>query len=100
MPSMTSPTAAPANRKPLHGKIVKFVRPGVGRKYHSTGSGNQSSSHVVRTMGVTIAMLTAIAENSSVRRLFDFTKLPANAASAIAGPITLRISTFSRLIAL
>src|SRR6476469_7423602 len=59
------PTADPAKRKPAHGKRVKVPRPGIGRMYHSIGSGSGDSHGDDRTMGVIIAT-TAVATTSHV----------------------------------
>src|SRR5687767_14428916 len=63
---ITSPTAAPAKTKPAHGKSVKLVLPGEGRKYHSTGSGSQLSHGVIRTIGVNIEIAPAASANATV----------------------------------
>ena len=45
--------------EPGPGKEVKLVRPGVGRKYHSIGSGSQASCGIARTIGVSNDMRQA-----------------------------------------
>ena len=67
-PSMRTPAAAPTNTNPAHGKSVKLVRPGVGRKYHSTGSGSHPSSGAVRTMGVSSEMAAAASSEQRAPR--------------------------------
>ena len=100
-PSMTTPTTAPANTNPAHGKSVKFVRPGEGRKYHSTGSGSQSSSGVVRHDGRQHRHPSGHRrEHDRPRAPASATNRPAIAAMAMAGPMMFRMSTFSRLAAL
>src|SRR6188474_3130138 len=59
--SSQTPAAAPASRKPAQGKSVKVPRPGIGRMYHSIGSGKGENHGDDRTTGVIIATSTVVA---------------------------------------
>ena len=57
--AISAPAAPPAKTKPAHGKSVKVVKSPAGRRYHCTQTGSAPTRLVVRTSGVTIAMLDA-----------------------------------------
>ena len=86
--------AAPARRNPAQGNSVKVPRPGIGRMYHSIGSGSSDSEGAARTIGVIIAT-AAVAPSIHTRRSErERPRLQSTAAASIESPMTLRMSTF------
>ncbi len=94
--SSQTPTAPPANRKAAHGKSVKVPRPGIGRMYHSIGSGSGVNSGDARMIGVSIAMTTVPAISHAACSWRSRPRLQRTAAASIDRPMTLRMSTLRR----
>ncbi len=93
--SSQRPMATPASRNPDHGNSVNVPRPGIGRMYHSIGSGSGDISGVARTMGVTIATATVAATIHATRSHRVRPALQSSAAASIDRPMMFRMSTFS-----
>ena len=91
--AISAPTAPPANTKPAHGNSVKIVNSPNGRMYHCSHSGSASTAGAIRTIGVTIAIAVAIAAYHATRAAAVRASPQTRPATAIAGPMMLRMST-------
>jgi hypothetical protein len=92
------PDRRPANRKPANGSSVKFVRPGVGCRYHRSGSGIHASAGDVQTTGATTAAINVTTPNNQARLVADAVACHNQAPATIESPITFRMSTVSSVI--
>src|SRR5262245_63125056 len=88
--SSQRPTAVPASRKAAHGKSVNVPRPGIGRMYHSIGSGSGDSHGDDRTTGVNIAASTVAPASHANRSHRDRPRLQRMAAASIDNPMMFR----------
>src|SRR5207245_8330687 len=90
---MSAPTPPPLKTKPVQGNSVNVVKSPAGRRYHWIQIGTASTSGVARTIGVTIAVTSAANANAVTRAAVVVAATQITAATAIAGPITFRMST-------
>ena len=74
---------------------MKLVRPGTGLKYHSSGSGSRPTHSEVRTDGVSTPTATVTSAKASSLFRSRLSRPQSMAVAAMAGPITLRMSTLS-----
>jgi hypothetical protein len=91
--AIRAPTAPPAKTNPAQGNSVKIVNSLNGRTYHCSDSGSASTAVVERTIGVAIASAVAIAAYQITRVRVVAASPQTIPATAIAGPMMLRMST-------